>query len=161
MNIKKRTLEALQNDGYLFSFNTDYEYNVSCEAGTEMYINGLITGNGKEVTIKATKKQTNYKYIMNQLNKDTIYKNFAKDFQKLISNEYEGDYTIYPTSYGIGIYVFGNGQRISTNMIRNCERILNNFGIKYTTEYSEMRYVYRYRISKSAENISKIKNLIK
>ena len=42
---------------------------------------------------------------------------------------------------------------------KNIENLLNSLGLTYTTEYSDAYYVFRYKISKSKENIEKIEQL--
>jgi hypothetical protein len=87
---------------------------------------------------------------MNKLNSDKIYQNFSNKFNQIIKNN--KGISAYPTTYGIGFFALYKSQETKDKI----EEILNRFNIKYSTEYSDAGYVFRYKISKSKENIENI-----
>lgn len=68
---------------------------------------------------------------------------------------YDKTINVYPTTYGIGVFILfwweGNDN------IDKVKRILDDRGIEYYNEYSDKKWVYRFKISKSKSNIEKIK----
>jgi hypothetical protein len=111
----------------------------------------------ENISIKPLPKKVTFEWVMNKINKDKVYKNFSENFNKLLKAKgYEG-VNAYPTTYGIGVFVgFGIGINETKQKV---ESLLDSLGIDYTTEYSDAGYVFRYKISKSKENIDKINNL--
>jgi len=163
MNISDITLENL-NKLYSFTLTDDNINMVSKENATLLNIGferndkDFVNYIGK--TIKATKKEITLDYIIEKINKDNVYINFCNDFKKLLPDEYKNSINIYPTSYGIGIFVLFNYKNSTESIKSNIESILNKYDIEYKNEYSDAMYVFRYKISKSKENIEKIKNII-
>lgn len=99
------------------------------------------------------KKQVDLTYFVEKIEADNIYISFAKKFGQLIN---KNGLSCYPTTYGIGVFV-AVGYRNSINEIKSkIETLLTDRGIEYKTEYSEAGWVFRYKISKSKENISKL-----
>lgn len=153
MKISSETLEILKSL-YSFTFVNDNDKECSSDEATKLEIgfsivDGEINYIGK--TIKATKKETTIDYIIDKIEQDIIYKNFSSSFNKIIK---KFNLSSYPTTYGIGIWSFCNRNEKEIRTI--IDEVLNTNNIVYTTEYSQAGYVYRYKISKSAENISKI-----
>ena len=103
------------------------------------------------------KMQVTFDWIMNKINKDKVYKSFSDDFNKLLKAKGYKNINAYPTTYGIGVSTFMVKNNSETK--NKIEQLLNDLDIDYTTEYSDAHYVFRYKISKSKENISKIENL--
>jgi hypothetical protein len=112
----------------------------------------------ESVSIKLpTKMQVTLEWVMNKVNNDKVYKSFAENFSKILKAKgYEG-LNAYPTTYGIGVFV-GFGKDIETTK-KNVDDLLNSLGIEYSNEYSSAHWVWRYKISKSKENLEKIKNI--
>ena len=155
MKISKRTLDSL-NGRYQYWFSDKYSNEVAIKKATELNIFWL---DENEVpnrrTIKALKSEITFDYIMSKINtdKDKIFSDFTKYFNKLIKNE---GLSAYPTTYGIGIFS-AIGLKSQINEQKNkVEKLLNKLKIKYTTEYSDVGWVFRYKISKS-----KIKSMLK
>lgn len=96
-------------------------------------------------------------YLLKQVNKQKYngcdYKNLSEIFAKIIPN----GYAFYPTTYGIGV------ERLfvvdANKDIERLQLFLQASRIEFRTEYSDARWVYRFVISKSKENIEKIKSL--
>jgi hypothetical protein len=168
MNITKETIIKLENlySFYLSDDNANDLDNTPLLAtriviGFEK-LDGEYTGNYLGKTIKVPKnKETTIDYILNIINKDNVYQNFCNDFKKLLPEKYKNSVDVYPTSYGIGIFValcFSKNER--ENIKKEIELILTKYNIDYKNEYSDAGWVFRYKISKAKENIDKINNII-
>lgn len=163
-NIEKNLEDNVKNiSGYSFvsiNFYDEYINTVSPEIATELsisYIDENEYFNTK--SIKLPKKQfVDVSWIMNKLNTDKVYINFSQKFAKILQKKGYKGLNVYPTTYGIGIFrLYNSKSDIQKNDIEN---ELNNLGVKYSTEFSEAGWVFRYKISKSKENIDKINKLI-
>ena len=103
------------------------------------------------------KKQIDLTWLLNKCEKvgeKAEYTNLRSVFEKL---EIKGD--IYYTSFGFSYDCFMKSQKqfdLDTNKIKQA---LSKLDIKYTNEFSEAWWVYRFKISKSKENIDKINNI--
>lgn len=83
------------------------------------------------------------------------YGQFALDMQRLLSeNGLQNRISIYPTTYGIGVWVFYNWS--AKKDIERVTAIMQAKGIDYENEYSEAGWVYRYKVSKRADNLAKV-----
>lgn len=155
MNISKNTIEIL-NEMFTFTFYDNYINEVEPSEATEIHI-----GYSKDFqyigkSVKATKKETTIEYILDKINADKTFKNFSEYFNKLVSNF---GLSAYATSYGIGIFVaIGRRDKISESK-NKVEKLLTDMGIKFSTEKSEAGWVFRYKISRSSENIKLINSL--
>lgn len=128
-------------------------------------LNGTIDDFGKETveveginkTIKIPKnKLVTPEYILDKINKEKTFKNFSKDFKKLLNKAGFDGVSVYPTTYGIGIFIpFSNIEKTK----KSVESILDKYNIEYKNEYSDARWVLRYKISKKRENIEKLKTI--
>ncbi len=121
-----------------------------------------ITDTGWGVSMKTwalpKRKPVDLKYIADkfQTMKDyhSTYKNLTPIFENLIL---EGD--IYYTSFGFSYNnLFKNEKRFKLDTDRLSDK-LKELGIKFSTEFSDACWVFRFRISQSKENINRIKNL--
>jgi hypothetical protein len=155
MNISKETIEQLETL-YTISFIDDNYNDVSIDKASILIIGFEKEGNYIGKTIKATKKEITLDYILNKINSENVYKNFCNTFKKLLN---ETSLTIYPTSYGIGVWVALSSRNQSNNLKGKIETLLKKHNILYTNEYSDAGWVFRYKISKSKDNINKIDNL--
>lgn len=84
------------------------------------------------------------------------YGEFTLRLKELLKEEgYDKTINVYPTTYGIGVFILfwwdGNDN------IDKVKRILDDRGIEYYNEYSDKKWVYRFKISKCKGNIAKIK----
>ena len=104
----------------------------------------------KEITIEMIDKLI----AKNEKAYSGYYGEFAKNMQRLLNeNGLTDKFSVYPTTYGIGIWVIFNS--FAKEEINKVTKILNDRGIEYYNEYSEAGWVYRYKVSKKAENIAK------
>ena len=84
------------------------------------------------------------------------YGKFADKVQKLLSNNgIKDNIIIYPTTYGIGVYYIYNWN--VERDIKLVADILDRNNIEYYNEFSDERWVYRFKIRKKYANIAKIK----
>lgn len=85
------------------------------------------------------------------------YGEFAKNMQRLLKeNGLTDKFSVYPTTYGIGVWVIYNWS--AKEDIDNVTKLLDERGIEYYNEYSDAGWVYRYKVSKKADNIAKAAN---
>ena len=156
MNIAADTIKQIEQY-YSVCFFDKYINNVTPDKAVMLHIGW--SKDGEEYTnktIKETKRETTFAYVMEQINKDKTYANFSNQFNKVISKL---GLSAYPTTYGIGVFVaigFRNSIDITKNLIY---QELKKLDIDFTTEYSEANWVFRYKISKSKENINKLNNI--
>ena len=163
MNISNETVAQLKSM-FTVSFYDQYTNEVAPELATEIYIgyekiNGSVTDangyfyNAIHKTIKAGKKEITVDWVLSKVNADKTFKNFCDTFNKLINGK---GLNAYPTSYGIGVFVAVGYRNSIQETKQKIEALINDLGIKYSTEYSEAGWVFRYKISRSQSNILKI-----
>jgi hypothetical protein len=172
---EKNLTEKLNKLGYSVSYFDDYLHDLEDEDPntTNMYVgiyvkdgsvSDWMSGKAKEAdgiwkTINVPKKkEVTVDYFLNKLNTDTVYKNFSTEFAKLLKKRGFDGYNVYPTTYGIGVFrVYNPNEETDVEQING---ILNELNIKYTNEYSDAHWVYRYKISKSQDNIKRLNEVI-
>lgn len=104
----------------------------------------------KEITIEMIDKLI----AKNEKAYSGYYGEFAKNMQRLLKeNGLTDKFSVYPTTYGIGVWVIYNWN--AKEEIEMVTKILDERGIEYYNEYSEAGWVYRYKVSKKADNIAK------
>lgn len=83
------------------------------------------------------------------------YGTFALNMQRLLKdNGLSNNFAVYPTTYGIGVWFIYNWH--AEEEINKVTDILNARNVEYYNEYSEKRWVYRFKVSKKAENLAKV-----
>lgn len=88
------------------------------------------------------------------------YAEFSNLMQRIVNERIKDcSYLTYPTTYGFGLEAIFNWN--FDKQAAEIEALLNEMGIDYTTEYSEAGWVFRYKISKAADNQNLIENLLK
>lgn len=99
-------------------------------------------------------------YVQKLVEKDRklyagTYGKFAMAMQRLCKERgLTNKFCVYPTTYGIGVWLFYNFN--SDKHIAQVEEIMKERGIEYYNEYSEHRWVYRFKVSKKRENIERM-----
>lgn len=84
-----------------------------------------------------------------------IYGRFTDAMNKLLKERgYDHCLSVYPTTYGIGVLLFYNWN--AKNDVEKVESIMTEKGIEYYNEFSDARWVYRFKVSKKAENLARI-----
>lgn len=162
MNIKPETISQLK-ELYTFWFaeenfieTNDVNKAVEIHIGFELDEKGEPT-NYISKSIKATKKEMTIDYIVDKINSNQIYKSFVIHFNKLLKPL---NVSAYATTYGIGIFNVLNTKNQNISIETEINKLLDNLEISYSNEFSYARWVYRYKISKSKENIERINKII-
>ena len=106
------------------------------------------------MTVKLPKKKLiTIDWLNEKLNKSSEFLNLTKYLNK-IANQYS--LVCYPASYGIGICsLFGRNPK----SVERITSVLDQHKIEYYNEYSDANWVYRFKISKSKDNIAKMQQL--
>lgn len=153
-NISNETINTLWNiDKINVCFYDNNMNEVDKEQATKIHLFSFNDNGYFSKTLQATKKETTYSYIQEKINQANTYVNFCNDFKKLINTNC---FDVYPTTYGIGVFVAISFRNEKEDHKRTIEEALNKYNVDYTTEYSEAGWVFRYKISKSKDNISKL-----
>lgn len=71
---------------------------------------------------------------------------------------YLNSWSVYPTTYGIGVWVYYNWNLEKD--LKNVADLLNKWGLEYSTEFSDARWVFRFKISKKSINLDKISKAV-
>ena len=149
MNISDKTIEELKADGFHIRIEGP-----KAEA-RKLYV--LHWGKGVHKLLTAPKqKEVTVEWVMNKLNKQADYKNLTDRMRKLMNTEDLG-LSAYPASYGIGMMTLSNNDKKRINKIKSA---LDKYGIEYKTEYSQAHWTYRFKLSKSKENIERIDSVV-
>lgn len=82
------------------------------------------------------------------------YGEFSLNINKMFREKFGNIGSIYPTTYGIGVWVFYNWR--SQECIEKVQTILNDMGVEYRNEFSDAKFVYRFVISKKEVNRKKL-----
>lgn len=165
MAIISKTLEAdlvaMGFDHYVLALSTNSMLLNVSEAKADEMIVYKHEPTFEMTTIKLPKKkEVNLDWVMNKLNAEKTFKNFTEDLKKiLVKNGHTNSMNVYPTSYGIGIFVAVSYRNQTKVLKESIDTILNNAGIKYSNDRSNAGWVFRYRISKSKENIERLKSV--
>jgi len=107
------------------------------------------------------KKKITFDYIINKIiskhKSNNFYKRMGKYLEKFLINlGFKSGVHVYPSSYGIGVYtLFSNITKINEIL----DKELNKFGIEYETEYSDARWIYRYKIKNTKQNIKRFESM--
>jgi len=114
----------------------------------------------KSIRLPKTRSLITASWISDKINKEKIYKDFSVIFKDILvkSGHSGSSINVYPTTYGIGVAVIFNPS--GSNDKEQITNLLKQTGVSFTNEYSDAGYVYRYKISKSKENIDKIKEYL-
>ena len=104
------------------------------------------------------KKKIDIIWIENKLNTNQEFKNLSATIEKL---NLKGLFS-YSTSYGIGVLCLsGFLKSHSEGEIKKVKNFLDKNRIFYKWEYSNRFLVYRFKISKSKDNLNKLKEVLK
>lgn len=160
MNISENTIKFLDSN-YNYQFYDDNINDVEPSKATELHIAWELNTNEPALISKSIKtpkvKEVTIEYILNKLNADYVYKSFANHFNKVVN---KFGFNAYPTTYGIGVFVAVGFRSDIDETKAKIESFLNEYGIIYTTEYSDAHWVFRFKISKSVKNIEIIEKII-
>lgn len=151
--------ELLKEEGWIINYYDNNINDTSKDLATQVSLIKLDGLYSDSHWVKLpSKMQVTFDWLMNKVNTDKVYKSFAENFNKLLKSK-GSKLNAYPTTYGIGVFVAIGSQSAIQKSKEEVENLLNSLGISYTTEYSDANWVYRYKISKSKENVERIENL--
>jgi hypothetical protein len=98
------------------------------------------------------KKEVTIEFLFYKFNKETVFQNFAKEFDAFLRKNTK--LTCCATSYGIGVWdIFNSNSNAEIEMVQNA---LDEKGVKYHIEWSDAFWVRRFVISKSKENLARL-----
>lgn len=164
MNISAQTIQDLKKL-YIFRIGDNNLNELPPDRATHISIIGRKDDSldfiGK--TLKTpTKKEVTVEWVVTTiekaLNANTIYASFAPVFEKFLNAKGKNNMSVYPTTYGIGVLSIFN--RHASESIAAISAALDSIGVVYQNEYSDAGWSYRFKISKSAENIKKIQSFL-
>lgn len=131
---------------------SSYDYNTLIIDYDDRTIVKKINQKSKNIDIEFIEKEIS----KNKKMYNGTYGKFADKVQKLLNNNgIKDNIIIYPTTYGIGVYYIYNWN--VKRDIKLVADILDRNNIEYYNEFSDERWVYRFKISKKYANIAKIK----
>lgn len=104
----------------------------------------------KEITIEMIDKLI----AKNEKAYKGAYGQFALKMQKLLKENKLNSLSVCPTTYGIGVWVIYNWN--ADEQVQKVAKILKEKGVEFYNEYSEAGWVYRFKVSKKADNLAKI-----
>lgn len=102
--------------------------------------------------------------IINAIEKDKksyegAYGKFTDQIRQLIKKDGKLEYfNIYPTTYGIGVWVFYNWHLDED--LKYMDELMKKIDLEYYNEYSLAKWVFRYKISKKRDNLKKLETYI-
>lgn len=127
-----------------------YEYNkLFVEYGGKMIVKKESV-KSKEITIEMIDKLI----AKNEKAYKGAYGQFALQMQKLLKENKLYSLSVCPTTYGIGVWVIYNWN--ADEQVQKVAKILKEKGVEFYNEYSEAGWVYRFKVSKKADNLAKI-----
>ena len=128
-----------------------YEYNVLyIEYGGKLIMKKENV-KSKEITVEYVDKLV----AKNEKAYAGYYGAFALNMQKLLKqNGLDNKFSVYPTTYGIGIWVIYNWN--ADKDISRVTALLDTRAVEYYNEYSEHGWVYRFKVSKRADNLARV-----
>lgn len=90
--------------------------------------------------------------VLGQVSRRTAYSSLAPLFAGLLRAS-----EAYPTTYGLGVVVILKGAaEVEADRVAVSAR-LTELGIEHRTEYSPEHWVFRFVVSKSAENLARVR----
>lgn len=136
---------------------TNYGYGLGLnEADLDLIVDDALFNGLKKIKIPI-KKEISEEWVFNQLNKEQYFKNLTN----LLNNKLKGwgldCFNIYGASYGLGVYCIYN--REQKEQILKIENYLKELKINFYCEFSTAGWVYRFKISKSEENLKRLEGL--
>lgn len=152
--IRKMTHEELNERAKLFAdYNGPREANGWYDAKV-LYIKYGDRQIARKETTKS--KEITVDYVLKVVERDKkafsgAYGDFARKMEQLLKRNGIGrNFCIYPTTYGIGVWLVYNFS--AKEDIKRVDSILNEQGIEFRNEYSDAQWVWRYVISKAEAN---------
>ena len=158
---------------YSWSYETLAEYEEHCRkfadqtwerhASPYEFTTLYVEHDGGQMLVKkenVKSKEITVEYVQKLVEKDRkvyagTYGKFAMAMQRLCKERgYTSRFLVYPTTYGIGVWVFYNSH--AEENIADVKSLMDERGIEYYNEFSDARWVYRFKVSKKRENIERM-----
>lgn len=158
---------------YKWSYETLAEYEEHCRKFADQttdrhcdpyeYTTLYVEHDGGQMLVKkenVKSKEITVEYVQKLVEKDRklyagTYGKFAMAMQRLCKERgLTNKFCVYPTTYGIGVWLFWNFN--ADKHIAQVEEIMKERNIEYYNEYSDARWVYRFKVSKKRENIERM-----
>lgn len=158
---------------YNWSYETLAEYEEHCRkfadqtwerhASPYEFTTLYVEHDGGQMLVKkenVKSKEITVEYVQKLVEKDRkvyagTYGKFAMSMQRLCRERgLTNKFCVYPTTYGIGVWLFYNFN--ADKHIAQVEEIMKERNIEYYNEYSNARWVYRFKVSKKRENIERM-----
>lgn len=151
MNISNETISALRTTYKIAFFLGDTYDQVSPDKADTLSVLATLEGEFIGRSVKGTKKEMTLEYIEAKIGNCRAFVSLTDLLKGIAGN----GCSVYPASYGIGVFVPYNGHRLDA-IKAGIEKKLTDIGLQFRTEYSEAHYVLRYVISKSKTNLEKL-----
>lgn len=149
MKITKETINRMEELGYfvgvsVMSPQPGFYREVSYEEATHLYVDYRL--------IKAPKaKEVTVDWLLSKINKETAYHNLSQYLRKVFSS----CVSVYPASYGVGVASLFSRE----DDIKTVANKLKSLGLKFRNEFSDAGWVYRFVISRDADNMRIMESL--
>ena len=142
----KRFIKESKNKGFGYVDIDNIEVHLDFEDNEIIIIDKT---NDRMRTYKLPKKDVNLtpEWILKKLESfnKTYYKNLTEEMKKLDLKFGR----IYPTSYGLGYILLGQNIKEFEKEVKMIADFLEKQGYKFKNEFSEKRWVYRFKIRKT------------
>lgn len=158
-NLSDEEIEEKRNKDAIDFANRRYSRYCWYDDSTELFVlkDGIIICHIKNLSKYG---EVTDEFIQKRIDKaekayNSYYGGFCRSVQDLLKREQiEHGFSIYPTTYGIGVWVFYNYH--AKECIDTVTELLKKYGIEYYNEFSEARWVFRFKISKKETNRIKL-----
>jgi len=159
MNYEKDLVKNLESKGYVVGFwinifRDDNECQI--ERAKQILVSNFEEGIVAKLVYVPKIKEVTVEWVIGKVTQESDYKSLANYCRKLVTGK---GLVMYPASYGIGFFILF-GEKTIHESAKLLEVVLDKAGIEYKTEFSDARWVYRFKISKSKENIEKLRLLL-
>ena len=155
---RKISLDELEQHAREFADSVNERHTHNWYDADTLYIRYGDKGRMVVQKVSVKSKEITEDYVLKLIEKnEKMYKGFYGEFTDKMNNllgNKKSYFSIYPTTYGIGVWLFYNFT--ADKDIKYIENILKEKGIEYYNEFSDMRYVYRFKISKKRENLERL-----
>lgn len=106
-----------------------------------------------------SKKEVNFEYLYNKMlqgdNNCRVWVNLQNVFAKILPS-----YNFYAASYGVGMDAYFKSHDKIMQIASPLIDLLDSNNIEYYTEYSDAAWVFRFKISRSKENIERLMQIV-
>ena len=149
MKITKETISKMEELGYfvgmpVMSPQPGFYREVPYEQATHLYVDYRL--------IKAPKaKEVTVDWLLSKINKEAAYQNLSQYLHKAFSS----CVSVYPASYGVGVASLFSRE----DDIKTVANKLKSLRLKFRNELSDAGWVYRFVISRDADNMRIMESL--